>query len=173
MIWYRLPGPTQTVLGEASKVVSKKMVSVGLLLLPCLRDCSDMILLSWLTACCSELLPWLRHADSNAVILVVFLIEERAASATDLGTCEMAAKLFPVFNRLSVSIFFLLSLVGIVGNSPDVTNGGVGLLVVVRDFRVALFILICIFSRKTGHLLLFAECSSPQFAHFRVTVTEF
>ena len=26
MIWYRLPGPTQTVLGEASKVVSKKMV---------------------------------------------------------------------------------------------------------------------------------------------------
>ena len=26
MIWYKLPGPTQTVLGEASKEVSRKMV---------------------------------------------------------------------------------------------------------------------------------------------------
>ena len=26
MIWYRLPGPTQTVLGEASKEVGRKMV---------------------------------------------------------------------------------------------------------------------------------------------------
>ena len=88
---------------------------------------------------------------------IVFRIDELAASAMDLCNCEIEAKLFPVFNRLSVSIFFLLSLVSIVGNSPDVINGGGDLLTAVRDFRVALFILICILSRKAGHLLLFAE----------------